>query len=448
VIIDVYEIPNPYFNNDNITSCSESVEINVNPGNQSENYNWRYEGNTGYLFPDNEATTIFTAPPSDEIHTLFFTQTNGKNGECSTEISINVTILGSPSGNISTTDTEICGSGDIILTFNFEETVKPNLPFKIKYTDGTIIFEKEDISALVTHLTQNVTGNRVFTLYSIEDINNCFATEEDMTGVAGVTDIKPYPYFVNDEISSCSESVAISAITGSHGEIYHWQIIGDCDECSLYPDNTATTTFTAPVSEEVYSLLFIQTKGECATEIPINIRILGIPFVNAGNDTIIYGNKITLAANPPQAGESGYWSASDEKITSIDSYNSEFSNNEYGKFILTWTIYVTDKEECSNSDNITVTFLLKGRCYTAFSPNDDGKNDRFVIEGADQIKNNTLIVFDKNGKVVYKRNNYGADGNYWDGKHKGKPLPDGIYNYVFLGDDFKTVKNFLVIKRK
>ncbi len=59
-----------------------------------------------------------------------------------------------------------------------------------------------------------------------------------------------------------------------------------------------------------------------------------------------------------------------------------------------------------------------------FTPNGDGVNDLFVIEGLDQYSSPRLVVRDKNNHVVYQSGSY---QNTWD----GGSCPDGAYNYEF-----------------
>lgn len=58
------------------------------------------------------------------------------------------------------------------------------------------------------------------------------------------------------------------------------------------------------------------------------------------------------------------------------------------------------------------------------TPNNDGYNDYFVIKNLEKYPDNTLIVMDRNGKVVYNNSNY---NNNWS----AEGLPDGVY-YFYL----------------
>ncbi|MBR4912418.1 MAG: gliding motility-associated C-terminal domain-containing protein [Bacteroidales bacterium] len=57
-----------------------------------------------------------------------------------------------------------------------------------------------------------------------------------------------------------------------------------------------------------------------------------------------------------------------------------------------------------------------------FTPNNDGVNDFFVIEGLENYSSLRLVVRDKNNKVVYRNDAY---KNTWGGEN----CPEGVYSY-------------------
>ena len=78
---------------------------------------------------------------------------------------------------------------------------------------------------------------------------------------------------------------------------------------------------------------------------------------------------------------------------------------------------------------VTVTCPSMGfEIFNAFSPNGDGVNEYFRINGLEQFPDHTLYVFNRWGNEVLKVNNYQND---WGGKWKGLDVPDGTYFYVF-----------------
>jgi len=59
-----------------------------------------------------------------------------------------------------------------------------------------------------------------------------------------------------------------------------------------------------------------------------------------------------------------------------------------------------------------------------FTPNGDGVNDMFVIEGLEGYSSPRLVVRDKSNRIVYQSANY---RNNWD----GGSCPEGVYSYEF-----------------
>jgi len=81
----------------------------------------------------------------------------------------------------------------------------------------------------------------------------------------------------------------------------------------------------------------------------------------------------------------------------------------------------------------------------AISPNQDGKNDVFVISCLDPMTNYALIVYTQSGQLVYQNQNYQND---WDGSYRGSTLATGTYFYSLrVADKKNTVKKgYLYIK--
>ena len=93
--------------------------------------------------------------------------------------------------------------------------------------------------------------------------------------------------------------------------------------------------------------------------------------------------------------------------------------------------YCMDSAEVSETeDYLMVLDKQDGIESTNFiTPNNDGKNDRFIIHGVEANVNNTLSVFNRIGDLVYEETNY---DNNWGGTDKaGAPLNPGTYYFVF-----------------
>ncbi|WP_108868130.1 gliding motility-associated C-terminal domain-containing protein [Aquimarina aquimarini] len=89
--------------------------------------------------------------------------------------------------------------------------------------------------------------------------------------------------------------------------------------------------------------------------------------------------------------------------------------------------------------------------FTAVSPNGDGVNDTFTIQGIAQFPNNELTIFNRWGVEVYHKKGY---NNTWSGISEGRAtiakdeeLPVGTYYYVLKIHDQKDRAGYLYINR-
>ncbi len=115
----------------------------------------------------------------------------------------------------------------------------------------------------------------------------------------------------------------------------------------------------------------------------------------------------------------------------------------------------------SGCDSTTVTIYIP--CDTSsselvihngFSPNNDGVNDVFMIQGLRNIPNNSLCVFNRWGNQVYRKDAYGYnesgqydEGTLWDGSWTGQVLPDGTYFYLLDDGNGNKYSGYVQIHR-
>ncbi len=98
--------------------------------------------------------------------------------------------------------------------------------------------------------------------------------------------------------------------------------------------------------------------------------------------------------------------------------------------------HVVATDLCGRSDSASLVVEVDCEIIipNVFSPNSDGVNDYWVIEGIAN-RNNTVLVFNRWGQVVFEANNY---RNNW----RASGLPDGTYFYEVtvekVGEEPKT----------
>lgn len=102
---------------------------------------------------------------------------------------------------------------------------------------------------------------------------------------------------------------------------------------------------------------------------------------------------------------------------------------------LVYTLTVVSDKGCTASGEVTVKVYSDIRLPNAFTPNGDGRNDKFYVLGGPQgsmIKD--FAVFDRWGTAVFQVHDVApGDAAYgWDGTYKGGPATAGTYAYVLV----------------
>lgn len=106
-------------------------------------------------------------------------------------------------------------------------------------------------------------------------------------------------------------------------------------------------------------------------------------------------------------------------------------------------------------DEATVLVFINDNPFfipDAFSPNDDGINDKFEIKGIAKYQTVEIRIFNRWGNTVYQSKNYGEglgkDG-FWDGNSKpgSGPIPNGTYFYILKLDGKENINGSVYLDR-
>lgn len=117
---------------------------------------------------------------------------------------------------------------------------------------------------------------------------------------------------------------------------------------------------------------------------------------------------------------------------------NNFENTTAGNHI----VYIRDKNLCGVAE--APIWLIKFPDY--FTPNNDGKNDYWQVEGlSDNSKKNALVqIFDRYGKLL---NQFKPSSIGWDGSFNGYPMPTNDYWFVVTLSNGLIYKNHFTLKR-
>lgn len=160
--------------------------------------------------------------------------------------------------------------------------------------------------------------------------------------------------------------------------------------------------------------------GPCSFHIDISGSAVDLtasidPFI------ITLGESATVSVEGQEAGTNITWSP-DETLDNSASASTIATPETSTTYTVTSTI-----GSCSVSDQVTITVGDPLRIFTAFTPNGDGINDGWTIDGIERFEDALVNVYDRWGQNVFRSLGYGSP---WDGTNRGKFLPTGAYFYV------------------
>ena len=101
----------------------------------------------------------------------------------------------------------------------------------------------------------------------------------------------------------------------------------------------------------------------------------------------------------------------------------------------TYSVHVVDVNGCETRDSVSYFINKKRNIFipNAFSPNGDGMNDLFMVNGGKDVAEiKTFRVFNRWGELILEYNNFPPNSfDYgWDGRLNGKDLNENVFVYL------------------
>lgn len=184
--------------------------------------------------------------------------------------------------------------------------------------------------------------------------------------------------------------------------------------------NTGDTSRTITVTDKpgTYKVLVTDENG-CKQEDSISLSLSNSPTIWIGDDTTI------CLASPT-------------KLTAPDGFEAyEWTNGIKEQSILVvsegiYGVMVTDNFGCTGADSLFVTVdedALPNELFVpnAFTPNDNGLNDKFPYSENILQPGYYIIIFNRWGEKVFDSRE--QESQNWDGKYKGELVPQETFIY-------------------
>jgi gliding motility-associated-like protein len=380
---------------------------NSSTGNEFE-YQWMSVSGNGIISGANSLTPLINEPGQ-----YLLIIENNLNG-CADSAS--VTVLSNtemPAAEAGEAEDIFCENPTTILNGN-GSSIGPIYTYQ--WTGNGILNGADSLIAEV-----NQTGT--FTLLVTNAENGC--TASDLVSVGGNTEFISGAIILAadpDCLGQDNGSIQIESAIGGEGPFTY-----SIDSQPFVQYNTFNG-----LSAGNYELTVMDASG-CEWDTLITLDVPTDIFVNLGEDmTISLGDSINLE---PQL---------NVPLSQIDTFVWQFDYPDFCNICLdqwvtpiqttTYSITVYNESGCRSTDEVTITVDKNRSVYVpnAFSPNNDGNNDKFMIYGGrDVSKINSFQIFNRWGAVIFERNEFQPnDPQYgWDGTFKDQTLNPGVFVY-------------------
>lgn len=473
ITLTALESPTPTLNSD-IYIC-DGEEISIEADRNYKNYQWYFNDNILV----NEKTNILT-PKESGKYSVIVTAKN----TCVSQVSTNVTHFDNPVVDLGE-DLELCPGEEAIVTIsgNYD---------KIIWSNGI----EDEKSVNLNHGKHQVRVIDSNGCSAIDDIfvswhpTPDFSLGEDMTicpidwpvelQVISNTSFKEYIWhsdaiiLAQDRIyGNVLDTVNVVKVKDNYDCWYmDTQIIslqsepnydfgGDVNECETEVELIAGDIFTTILSEgsetsyvmtyewlhnnaDTQNVLVTQS-GEYIVRAfdgcwfktdTFNVSLFDKPEI-VGLDTTFYA-QVSVILNP-DLGKAPFKYSIDNGYEQNDNTFKKIANGNH-------TITVEDANGCTTFKDFSLDTNLNISVPNFFTPNNDGYNDNWVIEGIEKFPNSSIRIYDRYGKLLIK---YKASDEPWDGTYLNRPIPSDDYWYIIELEEpaNKILKGNVTVKR-
>jgi len=241
-----------------------------------------------------------------------------------------------------------------------------------------------------------------------------------------VTVIQPFKLKANPGLKICIGSTGQLSVSGA--STYKW-ITGTGLSDTLIPNPIITTS-----TNQAYTVVGYDSDGCFTDTAVINATITARPTVTASPHavTINAGTDVQVMATGSADVVRYAWTPADYLQCAACAITTSSP-----KMPVVYTITATNQYGCTANDTVRVNLVCaESLIYipTAFTPNGDGRNDRFILSGNGIKLVKHIAIFARQGEKVFERSNIQSNdvANSWDGTLNGIQSAGGAY--VFMAE--------------
>ncbi len=287
---------------------------------------------------------------------------------------------------------------------------------------GTFLPAASSLNAQYIPSAQDVTTGGVTLTLSSTTPDNC-AISTDQT-IVKFQLLQAVTAGNNQTICSQSGAKLAGTITIAGGGVWTSSGTGTFSPNASQLDATYYPSAADITAGSVVLTLTANNAGTCYIPTDkLSVTFLPPPAVSIkGPVYVLKGRTITLIPTVNDPNVSYIWSPN------IDiSSTSVAEPTITGNIDQTYTLTVIDSRGCISTATVNVIVSPLITVPNTFTPNGDGVNDLWEIQGMSAYSQATVDVFDRNGQKIFHSVGY---GKAWDGTVNGKQVPYGVYYYI------------------
>lgn len=204
------------------------------------------------------------------------------------------------------------------------------------------------------------------------------------------------------------------------------QVIGSTGSYQVGANITLSSTVGEAAVQTLFSTSMILTQGFQQPNFRPLDSIVDAEILNescrGANNGSIFINNVLGCPGPYQV-----------KITAIDDSTTFLEADKLSTGI--YNIEIVGSSSCSYSTQLTVGLDSDEDCklkfYSGITPNNDGRNDVWIIDNIEQFPENDVTIYNRWGEEVWRFENYNNTTVVWDGSNNsGNLLSSSTYFYV------------------
>ncbi|MCD4770030.1 MAG: gliding motility-associated C-terminal domain-containing protein [Bacteroidales bacterium] len=412
-------------------------------GDNTYTYFWEESADNITWGPATEINNLQNYQPGSLTVPVYYRRevTSGLS-DCCQDISsaLLVGIYPLPTGVITAASDTSCAGEEVSVAI----TLTGVTPWDIVLNDGTNDHSFQAATSNYDYKDSPVSPvDYTYQFVSITDANGCVATSMTGSHEHKVFEIPVSDAGPDDETCGLDYTLTANPSVGSGIWISNEVALTAVADMTNSSNDVTVNTYGS------YTFWWKETNWQCTDSASVDITFWEPPsLAEAGPDTALmpYTYEYLLEGVDPAVGV-GKWLVIQSDglpvFSDINSATALVTMLGDGENILKW---IVENGTCPVEEDMLLINVKTIIVNSGFSPNGDGINDYFVIDGIDNTENE-LVITDMSGLIVYKITNYKND---WEGMDMyGNYLPDGTYYYFLkiLSEPRENYKGYLIIKR-